>query len=146
MDKTFGDTPAAAWYGDVLNNALRELPRGRSSVDMPLLVAMCKAEPKCAQITLQLLAAELKTQLHGMPVSDAAAEAQTTRLLIGAIFLAYCVSRDAVAELPEELAFIIRLNPLILECANFVSADNVRRQSQVQDQGRRSWWRFWSKR
>ena len=143
---TFGDTAAAAWGAELINNVLRELPGGRSKVEMNLLIGMCRAEPKNAQITIQLLADALKKQLDGAPVSQAAGTGQTLRLLIGSTFLAYCVSRGMTTQVPPELEFIVGRYPIIMQCADFVSADQERLLADPVPRTNRRWWMFWRRR
>jgi hypothetical protein len=145
-DMTFGDTAAAAWGAQLINNALRELPGGRSQVEMNLLIEMCRAEPKNAQMTLQLLADALKTQLDGAPVSQASGTGQTLRLLIGSTFLAYSVSREMTDQVPPELEFIVGRYPIIMQCADFVVGDQERLIAGPLPRTNRRWWMFWRKR
>jgi len=122
-DRKFGDTRHGVWLGELINNCLRELPGGRSSVDMNLLIHMCKDEPKNAQVSMQILAHDLQEKLGDDKVSQATEIGQTFRLLLGSLCAAYCVSREVYDGVPPELEQIIKWNPLIIECANFVSRD-----------------------
>lgn len=143
--RNFGDTPAAAWLAEIIKNVLRELPGGKSGVDMNLLINMCKGEPKHAQMAMQMLAYALKKDLGARPVSTATGLAQTHRLLLGSIFLAYCVSRDMINPIPPELEFILKWHPIVMQCAEFVSADQDLQRSELRRPTKRPWYKFWHK-
>ncbi|MGH3115795.1 MAG: hypothetical protein ACRDQ2_01500 [Gaiellales bacterium] len=119
------DTSLGGFMGDVLNNCLRELPGGKLGVDMNLLIQMCKAEPKSAQAMMQLLAGELAEKLDGRPVAEASGIAMSHRLVVGALFAAYNLSRGFTTEMAPELRTVVELNPLVLECAEFVLGDEA---------------------
>lgn len=145
----FGDTSAGVWLMEMVNNCLREKKRGRSGVDIILMIHMCKEEPKNAQIAMQLLVHELKKQLEGKGVAEAEGDAQTTRLLIGSLLIAYSVSRGFPDLSPPELEPIMRMHPVIIECADYVAADNQQTTASLytnlssQLNRRKPWWKFW---
>ena len=129
----FGDTSAGVWLSEVYQDCLREVGVGRSSVDIDLLGHKIRAEWKNAQVAMQLLAYELKKELGGLPVSQATGLAQTHRLLLGSVFITYCVMRHLEAghspdklpeEPPPELGPILRMHPLIMESGNFIASEN----------------------
>ena len=124
MDQRFGDTSVGAFIGEVINNCLRE-GDDRLTVDMNLLVSMCRAEPKGAQVAMQVFAADLMRDLDGASVAQAAGNAMNLRLITAALFIAYCASREHVDAVPPELAFAVSRYPVILECAAYVSADQL---------------------
>lgn len=121
----FDETGAGAWLTEILQDCLRELPRKRSAVDMNLLIQKVRAEPKNAQVAMQLLAQELKRGVGDRPVSEAIGLDQTHRLLLGSLYSAYCVQRHLddghpLDQPPSELAQILRWHPIIVDCLNFV--------------------------
>lgn len=125
-----GDTPDGVWLMEVMNDCLRDLPNNRTGVDMNLLVNKCRAEPKLAQFAMQMLAEEMKRMLGGRSVKDPPEEAVVSRLVLGSLFQGYCVARNIdaglpIGEFPAELKHIVQRYPLIVECSNVLSEDNV---------------------
>lgn len=124
----FGDTSAGVWLLEVLQDCLRELPGNRSVVDMNLLIQKVRAEPKNAQVAMQLIAQELRSGLGDQPVSQAKGLDQTHRLLLGSLCSAYFLYRHVddghpLDRPPPELEQILRWHPIIMDCLNFVSSD-----------------------
>jgi hypothetical protein len=134
----FGDTAAAAWLTEVLHSAVREVSGGKNAVDMKLLISMCKAEPKSAQLAMQLLAMTLKEELGGSSIEEARGLAKDWRLVLGSIFTAYCFAVGSNEKIPPELKFIVCQHPIIVACGQFVVKDWVasqeNRSSQKGDQ------------
>jgi hypothetical protein len=92
--RIFADTAAGAWGAQLIDKAIRDIPGGRSVVDMNMVIGMCEADPKSAQVVMQLLSQELKNMLEGSPVSEApVGPARYFRLMLGSVFMGYCVSR-----------------------------------------------------
>ncbi len=144
---TFGDHASGAWMAEVYEKCLRETSVGQSQVDLNLLAHMCKKEPKNAQVAMQLLAHELRTNLSGKPVSEASEFGQTCRLLIGSIYIAYSMSYGSMdGRVPDELQAIVRLYPEILRCFEFVLSANRKSIEQIADaisRPARPWWKIW---
>jgi len=144
--ETFGDTAAGVWLGEVINNCFRETGEDSAQVDMNLLMHLCKREPKNAQVAMQVLAQELRTELKGRPVSEASGMGLTHRLLVGCIYSAYCLAREVVGRVPLELEMIVKFNPEILECAVFVAnsnEENIRNLDRANASVRKPWWKRW---
>ena len=113
---TLGDTPEHAW---MLEFSTRCFPESgeRVNADLNLAMAMCKAEPKCAQAAMQLLAQEIRSERLGKP------ETVFFRFVLGVLFLAYVAvahaeGRCASSDVPTELEMVLRWNPEIMACAN----------------------------
>ena len=121
MQRRLGDTTHGAFLAELINNCVRDVPGGLV-VDMNLLVQMCRAEPKSAQVALQWAATELTNLLDGHAVSAAAGDAQSMRLLTGSIYLAYCASRGCT-DTPPEIDFILARYPVILASTDYVIAN-----------------------
>ena len=112
----WGESPEHAWTAEFLERCFPE-SAGRVNADMNLAMAMCKAEPKHAQVAMQLLAQEIRARSAedtGIPF---------LRFALGALFLsyvglAYAEGRCPEGEVPQELHVPMQGNPEILECAN----------------------------
>ncbi len=113
------------------------------------MIHMCKEEPKNAQIAIQLLAHELEKQLEEKGVAEAEGDAQTYRLLLGCLLMAYSVYRGFPDLVPPELEPTMRMHPVIMECADFVAADNQQTTADlytdlsIQKNRRKPWYKFW---
>jgi hypothetical protein len=131
----FGDSREAVWLMEVLETCVQELSEEQWNVDMHQLVQKCLDEPRNAQIAMQYLAQDLKIKLGGRSVENTPKQAISYRLLLGWIYLAYATSRD-IAEgrsepsegIPQELEQIVRWNPEIIHCANYVSSEMERQR------------------
>jgi hypothetical protein len=122
---TFGETPEGIWFKDMYQNCLQELPGGRQSVDINLMVEMCKNDPRCALIGVQMLVHLLLQALGGKPIAEAPDEAAMWRLLLGTLPMAYSISRGEVEHVPPELAKLFEMHPVIPECVSFVASYNL---------------------
>lgn len=99
---------------------------GRVNADLQLAMAMCKAEPKCAQVAMQSLAQDIRSIPQDEP------ETIFLRFALGVLFtayvsLAYAEDRCSVTGLPPELEIPVLWNPEIIACANEIgpiSADH----------------------
>ncbi len=119
----FSDTPAGVWLSETINYCLGQLPDGRGTLDLKLLIQMIKGEPLNAQTAMWIFASELKTNLGGKPVSEATGMDVTWRLLLGSIYLAYSISQHITDRVPPDLEDLVESNPIISECATFVAKE-----------------------
>jgi hypothetical protein len=115
-----GDTQEHAWLQEFIDRCFPE-SGGRVSADLQLAMAMCKAEPKCAQHAMQQLAQDLRSHSAG----DAATP--FLRFALGVLFTAYtglalAEGRCKAGSLPAELEMIVNWNPEIIACANELGA------------------------
>jgi hypothetical protein len=113
---TLGDTPEHAWMLEFLDRCFPE-SGGHLNADLQLAMAMCKAEPKCAQAAMQSLAQEVRSRRHDEP------EVVFLRFALGVLFtvyvgLAHAEGRCGASGLPPELELPVRWNPEIVSCAN----------------------------
>lgn len=113
---TLGDTPEHAWMLEFLDRCFPE-SGGRVNADLQLAMAMCKAEPKCAQVAMQSFAHDIRSRLRDEP------ETVFFRFALGVLFtayvgLAYAEDRCNAGGLPPELELPVRWNPEIIACAN----------------------------
>jgi hypothetical protein len=113
---TLGDTPEHVWMLEFFDRCFPE-SGGRVNADLQLAMAMCKAEPKCAQVAMQWLAQEIRSGLHGEP------ETVFLRFALGVLYTAYvglaqAEGRCSATGLPAELELPVRWNPEIIACAN----------------------------
>ncbi len=113
---TLGDTQEHAWLQEFIDRCFPE-SGGHVNADLQLAMAMCKAEPKCAQYAMQQLAQDVR--------SHPAGEAGTLflRFALGVLFTAYtglalAEGRCNADSLPAELGMIVNWNPEIIACAN----------------------------
>ena len=111
------------WILEFMQNCLRELPGSKSAVDMNLAMSMCHAEPQCAQVAMQALADRLERLLDGKDVSEATGKAETYRLLLVSLLIAYELFRGIVDGIPLEIKRIVEKHPVILDCEQFVIND-----------------------
>ena len=121
MDKdigqqTFGETAEHAWMLEFLDRCFPE-SGDRVSADLNLASAMCKAEPKAAQVTMQFLAQDIRAEKP-----DPAGVA-FFRFALGVLFMAYAAlanheGRCGPDKIPPELKTVIEHYPEIIECAN----------------------------
>jgi len=110
-----GDTAEHAWMLEFLDRCFPE-SGNRVNADLHMAMAMCKAEPKCAQVAMQMLAQDIR----GRQPDESLA---FLRFALGVLFtaytsLAYAERRCSLDELPRELEIPVQLNPEILACAN----------------------------
>ena len=85
--------------------------------DFQLAMAKCKAEPKCAQITMQSLAQDITSGRGDGPAEG------FRRFALGVLFtaytgLAYAEGRCGESNVPAELEPLVRWNPEIIAYAN----------------------------
>jgi hypothetical protein len=117
--RTLGETAEHAWMLEFMDRCFPEMG-DRVNADLNLAMAMCKAEPKHAQVAMQWLAQEIRS---GKPDP---ATITLFRFVLGALFMAYCAvatleGRCASGEVPSELQFVLKHYPEIIQCANEVS-------------------------
>ena len=113
---TVGDTPEHTWMVEFLDRCFPE-SGGRTNADLQLSMAMCKAEPKCAQVAMQWLAQDIRSRRASGP------EADFSRFALGVLFMSYVAvaiaeGRCGESEIPAELKTPIKWNPEIMACAN----------------------------
>jgi hypothetical protein len=113
---TLGDTPEHAWMLEFLERCFPE-SGGRANADLHMALAMCKAEPKYAQVAMQWLAQEIRSRRRDE------SGAVFLRFALGVLFTAYAgvahaEGRCGLSGLPPELETPVRLNPEIVACAN----------------------------
>jgi hypothetical protein len=116
MVPTLGDSSEHAWMLEFLDRCFPE-SEGRVNADISLAMAMCKAEPKCAQVAMQSLAQDIKWGRLNE------ADSVFARFALGVLFaayvgLAYAEGRCSEGGIPAELELPVRLHPEILACAN----------------------------
>jgi|GEM_PF-3557324 len=122
----FFDSAEGKWFRKLLETGLVERPDRPLSINASVVAQMCSAEPKSAQVAMQLLAQQLNEKLKGKPVAEAEEIAGNQRLVLGSLFHAYCAVRHVegnipLGTVPQEIQFIIEQYPIVLECARFVS-------------------------
>ncbi len=127
----FFDSAEGKWFRKLLETSMVERPGKPISINATAVAQMCSADPKSAQVAMQLLAQQLNEKLKGQPVSDAEDVAGDQRLVLGTLFLAYCAVRHvegnvSLGAIPKELQFIIDQYPIIMECMQFVTDHNER--------------------
>ena len=113
---TLEETPEHAWMLEFIDRCFPESD-GRVNADINLAMAMCKAEPKCAQVAMQLLAQEIRSGVVDPPGTA------FLRFALGVLFNAYmglavAEGRYSGNSLPPELEMPVRCNPEIIACAN----------------------------
>ena len=107
-----GDTPEHAWILEYLDRCFPEVG-GRVNADVSLAMAMCKAEPKYAQVAMQWLAQEIKSGHHDET------RVAFLRFALGVLYTAYTSLADAegrstVDDVPLELQSVVRQYPEII--------------------------------
>jgi len=127
--RTLGDTAYGVFIAELVNNCVRDVPSGLA-IDMNLLMQMCRAEPKSAQVALQWFAQDLTKLLGGQPVEAASGDVQNVRLLVASIYLGYCGAREHVVT-PPEIEWIVEAYPVVLAAVDFVLADQQRRRGDT---------------
>lgn len=121
---TIGDTPAGAWMLEMVENCCISQD-GQDAIDVRMMIKMCDAEPKSAQIVLQLYASGLTEKLGDISVKDAPPELAGERLIVGTLYMAYLISQIQGSGLPESVVSerlkpIRDLHPIIGECFKWV--------------------------
>lgn len=111
-----GDTAEHAWMIEFLDRCFPE-SGDRANADLKLVAAMCKAEPKYAQFTMQKLAQDIRLGQLGQQ------ETVFIRFALGVLFTAYVAlsyheGRCRKGTIPAELELPVRMNPEIVACAN----------------------------
>ncbi len=142
---------AQAWLKQFLSTAWRDLPSEKFEVDLKAAMTMCGVDPKSARLAMDMVAHSLKDRLGSLSVSEApAGTPQKQRLMLGAVFISYCVARGfnerTVQTVPLEFGSLLWENPVILECANFVFEQHPGLLLGIIDQREmRPWWVTWRK-
>lgn len=119
---TLGETPEHSWLLELLNRAFPETGR-KVSADLQLIVAMCKAEPKAAQIGMQFLAEDVRRLRNEENTPASREKLSFVSFALGALFTAYsglALAEGRIAEsdkYPPELDWTVRTYPEVLECA-----------------------------
>ena len=113
---TWDQSPERAWLSEFLGGVFPDVG-GKVSADFHLALAMCRAEPKLAQVALQFLAQELR---EARAPEDGM---QFLRFALGVLFISYCrfaqkEGRLGDSGIPPELELAVRSYPEILACAN----------------------------
>ena len=134
----FFDSAEGKWFRKLLETSLVERPDRPISINATVVTQMCGADPKSAQVAMQLLAQQLNEKLKGKPVSEAEDVAGNQRLVLGTLFHAYCTVRHVEGNIPfgtvpQEIQFIIEQYPIILDCARFVSERNTNINDKTMD-------------
>ena len=111
-----GDTAEHAWMLWFLERCFPE-SGDHVNADMSMAMAMCKAEPKLAQVGMQWLAQEIRFGKHDQE------RLIFLRFSLGVLFLAYAGLADAEGrcapdQVPPELELLLKDNPEIIACAN----------------------------
>jgi hypothetical protein len=120
-----GETPEGIWIAEVLQNCVIEKQEGYQSIDLNLLIQMCKNEPKSALVALQIFSDNMMKLLNGKSVEEADGFAINLRLLIGSIAMGYMISQDrSDGTAPEELALVATRYPIIKDCLSYVLSFN----------------------
>ena len=118
---TYGETQENAWLLECLDRGFPEVG-DRITADLNTIGAMCLAEPKPAQVAIQMLASEVRN-LRDAQTTDECSRLEFIRFALGAIFTVY--AGVAVAEgwvkdigvIPPELKMAVKFYPEIVECA-----------------------------
>ena len=127
---TYGETQEYAWLTECLERRFPEVG-DRITADLNTIGAMCRAEPKPAQVGIQTLAGHVRN-LSDAQTPDEHSRLEFLRFALGAIFTVY--TGIAVAEgwvedvgmVPPELQVAVKLYPEIIECANALGSVQTR--------------------
>ncbi|MFX0148880.1 MAG: hypothetical protein ACFE8E_14165 [Candidatus Hodarchaeota archaeon] len=127
----YKDTDPQVWLSEVINDCLMEVSIGKTGVDLKLLNRKVREEPKSAQAAMQILALILEENLKGKDISQATGNDQAYRLILGSLYISYIMvfaprknKKLTVEDIPPELASIVKVYPIIQDCAEFVSKTN----------------------
>lgn len=119
-----GDSPAGVWLMEVMHDCVHELLDGTPSVDMNLLAKKCRGAPENVPLVLAVLAEDLNKRLDGGDLFKATGITGFWRLMVGAIFLAYCASRGIFQRaISKELDSVVMSNLVIMECVDFLEQE-----------------------
>lgn len=117
---TVGDTAEHVWLMECLDRGFPEVG-DRISADINTIGAMCRAEPKAAQVAMQRLACDIR-RLRGARDADDEPTLEFFTFALGVIYTVY--GGIAVVEgwmkeagVPPELEMAVQIYPEILECA-----------------------------
>lgn len=124
-----GDTSEGLWLSDVFNNCLK-ISNNKWVVDMNLLVSMCRSEPKCALVAIQVLAYDLEERDTDENFSNIPEDLSFIPLLVGSIAMAYIaanhlLTNQPIDQCPEEMVLTIHDHPVIEKCIKYVTNLNL---------------------
>ena len=119
---TVGQTPEFAWMMELMQRGFPEVG-DKIAADVPLIMSMCKAEPKSAQFAMQNLAQDVRNDGGNPGNPEAAERLPVARFMLGALFLTYWAlaiddRRVPAGHYPPELTQIMRMYPEIQQCAD----------------------------